>query len=200
MKTYYLAKILHKLRLSSFKECNIHSTARVDAECCLSKVSLGRYSYVGSGTSITDTSIGSFCSIGSRCGIGGGIHPIEYVSTSPIFLKGRNILGKNFARINYEPSKRVVIGNDVWIGDGVCILSGVKIGTGSIIGAHSVVTHDVKPYSVIVGVPGKAIRKRFNDEIITQLLELAWWDWPDEKLKIYGQYFSSYQELLRVVR
>lgn len=196
MKTYYLAKILHKLRLSSFKMCNIHSTARVDAECTLSKVQIGRYSYVGSGTRITDTEIGNFCSIGGRCGIGGGIHPIEYVSTSPIFLEGRNILGKNFARISYEPSKRVVIGNDVWIGEGVCILSGVSIGTGSIIGAHAVVTSDVEPYSIVVGTPAKLIRKRFDDCTIKKLLEIAWWNWTDVQLKQAGYLFNNTENFI----
>ena len=88
---------------------------------------MGRYSYVGAGTRITGTVIGSFCSIGGRCGIGGGVHPTSMVSTSPTFFKGHNILGKNFAEIPYDPSLPVEIGNDVWIGEGACIISGVKM-------------------------------------------------------------------------
>lgn len=199
MKSYYLAKLLHKMRISSIKYCHIDPSAKVDSECTLSKVTMGRYSYVGAGTRITDTAIGNFCSIGGRCGIGGGIHPTDMVSTSPAFLKGHNILGKNFAEIPYDPSKTATIGNDVWVGEGVCIVSGVKIGDGAIIGAHAVVTHDIAPYSVVAGVPAKEIRKRFDDETIEKLLALRWWDWPDVKLKKYGQYFETPEKLLEAI-
>ena len=200
MKSYYLAKILHKMRISSFNHCTLDPTARVDSECSLSKVVMGRYSYVGSGTRITDALIGSFCSIGGHCGIGGGIHPTDMVSTSPAFLKGRNILGKNFAENPYEPSKTVEIGNDVWIGEGVCIMSGVKIGDGAIIGAHAVVTKNVEPYSVMAGVPARAIKKRFDEETIKKLLALKWWDWPGDKLKGFGPSFSDPEMLFEELR
>ena len=196
MKSYYLAKLLHKLRLTSFKKCTIDKTARVDSECTLSKVIMGRYSYIASGTRVTDAKIGAFCSIGARCGIGGGVHPTDTVSTSPVFLKGKNFLKKNFAEISYSPSLTVEIGNDVWIGEGVFIVSGVRIGDGAIIGAHAVVTKDVAPYSVVAGVPAREIRKRFPDDIAGKLLELKWWEWPDEKLQEAGQCFDSPENFL----
>ena len=199
LKSYYLAKILHKLRISSFKNCSIDPTSRVDSECTLSKVKMGRYSYVGSGSRITDTIIGSFCSIGGRCGIGGGIHPTNMVSTSPVFLQGRNFLRRNFSNIPYEPSKTVIIGNDVWIGEGVCIVSGVSIGDGAVIGAHAVVTHDVEPYSIVAGVPAKEIRNRFDTDTINKLCEIAWWTWPEDKLEEYGSYFENPQELFQIL-
>lgn len=49
----------------------------------------------------------------------------------------------------------VKIGNDVWIGAGVKILGGVCIGDGCVIGAGAVVTHDLPPYAIAVGVPAK---------------------------------------------
>ena len=185
------------MRLSSFKHCSIDPTAKVDSECTLSKVKMGRYSYVASGTRITDANIGSFCSIGARCGIGGGVHPTDTVSTSPVFLKGKNFLRKNFAEIPYSPSVTVEIGNDVWIGEGACLMAGVKIGDGAIIGAHAVVTKDVEPYSVVAGVPAREIRKRFPDDVVEKLLELKWWEWPDEKLQETGQCFDSPEKLLK---
>ncbi len=199
MKSYYLAKALHKMNLSSFNHCEIDPTAKVDAGCSLAKTKMGRYSYSGSGTRITDAAIGSFCSIGGKCGIGGGIHPTDTVSTSPAFLKGRNILGKNFAEIPYEPSRTVEIGNDVWIGEGVCIVSGVKVGSGAVIGAHAVVTHDVEPYSVVAGVPAKEIRRRFDEDTVSKLLELQWWNWPDEKIEKYAGYFDSPERLIQKI-
>lgn len=54
----------------------------------------------------------------------------------------------------------VTIGNDVWIGFGVVITKGVTIGDGCVIGANSVVTRDIPPYSVAVGVPARVIKKR----------------------------------------
>ena len=191
MKSYYLAKILHKLRLTSFKRCMIDRTAKVDSECTLSKVKMGRYSYVASGTRITDANIGAFCSIGARCGIGGGVHPTDTVSTSPVFLKGKNFLKKNFAEIPYSPSLTVEIGNDVWIGEGVFIVSGVRLGDGAVIGAHAVVTKDVEPYAVVAGVPTREIRKRFPDEVIGELLEVKWWEWSDAQIEVLGDAFSD---------
>ena len=199
MKSYYLAKILHKMRISSFNHCSIAPTAKVDSECSLSKVKIGRYSYIGTGTRVTDTVIGNFCSIGGRCGIGGGIHPTGLVSTSPVFLKGHNFLNKNFTEIPYEPSKTVKIGNDVWIGEGVCIISGISIGDGAVIGAHAVVTKDVDPYTIVAGVPAKEIRRRFDDETIDQLLQIKWWNWSDDKLKEYGIYFDNPNKLLSFI-
>ena len=58
--------------------------------------------------------------------------------------------------------KPVVIGNDVWIGGRVVILPGVTIGDGCIIGAGAVVSRDIPPYSVAVGVPAKVVRNRLE--------------------------------------
>ena len=113
------------------------------------------------------------------------------VSTSPVFLRGRNIMRRNFASIPYQPSERVVIGNDVWIGSGAFIKAGVRIGSGAVIGAHAVVVHDVEPYSVVAGVPAREIRKRFSQETIEKLLKLSWWDWPEKKLEAFGSFFDD---------
>lgn len=55
-------------------------------------------------------------------------------------------------------TKPVIIEDNVWIGEGVCILPGVKVGFGAIIGSNSVVTKDVPPFSISVGVPAKVIK------------------------------------------
>ena len=75
-----------------------------------------------------------------------------------------------------------IIGNDVWIGNGAIIMPGVKIGDGAVIGTNACVTKDVEPYSIIGGNPAKLIRKRFDEETISFLLDLAWWNWPIEKI------------------
>lgn len=199
IKSYYLAKILFKLRIPSFDRCEIDKTANVSAGSVLAKVKMGRYSYIGADTYATDAHIGQFCSIGSLCQIGGGMHPMDTVSMSPVFLKGRNFLHKNFAEIPYAPSETIEIGNDVWVGDGVYIKAGVKIGTGAILGAHAVITHDVEPYTVMAGVPARPIKKRFDDSTIEKLLVLQWWNWDEEKLTKYGPYFQSPEKLFEAL-
>ena len=77
----------------------------------------------------------------------------------------------------------IVIGNDVWIGYEAVILAGVTIGDGAVIGARAVVTKDVAPYTVVGGVPARSVKKRFSDGTIQRLLELRWWDWPEERIR-----------------
>ena len=62
-------------------------------------------------------------------------------------------------------------------------MSGVKIGDGAIIGAGSVVAKDVPPYAIVVGNPAKIIKYRFDEEQIKDLLDIAWWDWEESKIK-----------------
>jgi acetyltransferase-like isoleucine patch superfamily enzyme len=54
----------------------------------------------------------------------------------------------------------ITIEDDVWLGAGAIVLDGVTIGKGSVIGAGAVVTRDIPPYSVAVGVPAKVVKKR----------------------------------------
>lgn len=81
------------------------------------------------------------------------------------------------------PVKDTVVGNDVWIGHDAAIMPGVKIGHGAIIAARAVVTRDVPPYAVVGGNPAGLIRMRFPDDVIAELIDLAWWDWPVEKIE-----------------
>lgn len=62
--------------------------------------------------------------------------------------------------LNYN---QIIIEDDVWIASRVNITAGVRIGKGSVIGAGSVVTKDIPPYSVAVGVPAKVIKTRKED-------------------------------------
>lgn len=57
-------------------------------------------------------------------------------------------------------TKKVIIGNDVWIGARAVILPGVTIGDGAVIAAGSIVTKNVDPYTVVAGVPAKKIKER----------------------------------------
>jgi acetyltransferase-like isoleucine patch superfamily enzyme len=75
---------------------------------------------------------------------------------------------------------RVIVGNDVWIGHAAILLPGITVGDGAVIAAGAVVSRDVAPYTIVGGVPARAIRKRFDDAVADSLRRIAWWDWPDE--------------------
>lgn len=83
------------------------------------------------------------------------------------------------------PFRDTVVGHDVWIGHGSVIMPGVTIGSGAIIAAASVVTRDVEPYTIVGGNPARPIRKRFDDRTIAELLDMAWWDWPADKIEAH---------------
>jgi acetyltransferase-like isoleucine patch superfamily enzyme len=77
--------------------------------------------------------------IGSRVMIGSHV---EIASTGHDFYK-RTMKGTRLRR-------QVIIEDDVWISSHCVILLGVTIGEGALVGAGSVVTTNVKPYSVVV--------------------------------------------------
>jgi acetyltransferase-like isoleucine patch superfamily enzyme len=81
------------------------------------------------------------------------------------------------------PVKDTVVGHDVWIGHDAVIMPGVHIGAGAIIAAASVVTRNIPAYAVVGGNPAVIIRMRYPADIITDLLDIAWWDWPIDKIE-----------------
>lgn len=73
-----------------------------------------------------------------------------------------------------QDDRSVIIENDVWVGANVTILNGVTIGRGSIIAAGSVVIKNVKPYSIVGGVPAKFIKHRWSLEQIIKHEEILY--------------------------
>ncbi len=180
---FLISKLILKLQIPSIRNSRIDKTARVCSASNVVDVKMGRYSYIGNCCTAVNVEIGNFCSIGDHCIIGGASHPIEWVSTSPVFHSGRNILKKNFSAHSYKTSKRTVIGNDVWIGDCCLIRSGVIIGDGAVVGMGSVLTKDVEPYAIVAGNPARELRKRFDKDTIEALIKSRWWNRSDDDLK-----------------
>lgn len=107
------------------------------------QVYLGPYTVVYGHGGVT---IGDHCLIAMHCSILSSNHTVAPAGT-PINSQPDVLL----------PTK---IGADVWMGANVTVLGGVTIGDGCVIGAGSVVTKDLPPNSVAVGVPARVIRER----------------------------------------
>jgi acetyltransferase-like isoleucine patch superfamily enzyme len=122
--------------------------------------------------------VGNYCSLAGGVEImPGGNHRTDTVTT---YALRQHLVSDNAERVGEPWSKGdVVIGSDVWIGRGAKILGGVTVGDGAVIAAWSVVTKSVPPYTIVAGVPARAIRQRFSQEIVESLLRIRWWDWDD---------------------
>ena len=129
--------------------------------------------------------IGKFCSIacGTKFLFNCANHTLKSLSTYtfPLFYEEWELEKSNITTA-WDNKGDIVIGNDVWIGYEAVIMAGVHIGDGAIIAARAVVTKDVPPYTIVGGTPAKEIRKRFDAEVIEQLLILKWWDWSTDKI------------------
>lgn len=167
---------------------------------------IGDYSYVH-GKHIRNPSgarthirIGKFSSIATGLTIIGYDHRMDWISTYPFLDSWHREVWSGTTSIPHPAAPElggnidrgdIVIGNDVWIGCDVKIFKGVTIGHGAVIGACSLVNKDVPPYTVVAGIPARPIRRRFRDEDCRALLELAWWDWPEEKINRFLPYLCS---------
>ena len=60
-------------------------------------------------------------------------------------------------------TKGIIIEDDVWLAARVTVLDGVRIGKGAVLGAGAVVTHDIPPYAIAVGVPARVVGSRLPD-------------------------------------
>ena len=129
--------------------------------------------------------IGKFCAIaeGARFIMNGANHAMSGFSTYPF-----NIFGHGWEK-GFDPDTwtrefrgDTVVGNDVWIGMEAIILPGINVGDGSIVAARSVVSHDVPPYSIVAGNPGKVVKARFDAGTTRRLMAIAWWNWPVDKI------------------
>ena len=196
---YLFSKLIKKLQIPAIKDSNVDKKAKLCAGSHIVTSSIGRYSYLGNYSTAISCQIGAYCSIADYCIIGGGSHPLDWVSTSPVFYSGRNVLKKNFSSKKYGEFKQTTIGNDVWIGSNCLIKGGVTIGDGAVIGMGSVVTHDIPPYEIWAGNPARLIRKRFDDKTIERLLKSKWWDLSDNTIESLGDCFDDVDAFLQRV-
>ena len=128
------------------------------------------------------TTIGNYCSVAPRVYFLYSNHPMDGISTHPIFYN--KLLG--FVKEDRIERVKLNVGNDVWIGAGTTITRGcTNIGNGAVIGAGSIVTHNVPPYAVVAGNPARIIRYRFDSETINRIENTKWYDLTPNELKPY---------------
>ncbi|GAA6620442.1 DapH/DapD/GlmU-related protein [Scytonema sp. NUACC26] len=120
-------------------------------------IHIGQKTFLGPGVCIAgpgNITIGKRCLIAANTGIYANNHkfsdPIEPIKYHGISRKG------------------IAIEDDCWIGHAVTVLDGVTIGKGSVIGAGAVVTEDIPPDSVAVGVPARVIKYRATKQLLQQ--------------------------------
>jgi len=206
LKSYLRAIIVRK----KFPTSVIYAGASVDQSSTLGEYSvlfrnvslinssLGAYSYIQSGSVVSNAETGKFCSIASNVSIGLANHPTQMVSTSPVFYDNLQPLPKFLINrtIFSETLPRTIIGADVWIGQGVMIKAGVKIGVGAVIGAGSIVTKDISPYEIAAGNPCKSIRSRFEEDIVNRLISSEWWNKSNKEIGLIANLFEDPLQLL----
>jgi acetyltransferase-like isoleucine patch superfamily enzyme len=196
----YWSKIIKKLRGKSIFNSVIHTSSRVQSGSQIFNSKIGKYSFCGYDCEIIHCNIGSFCSIANNVKIGGAMHPMDWVSMSPAFYEGKNTgIKAKFFEHTRELYQTTTIGNDVWIGQNALIKQGITIGNGAVIGMGSIVTKNVAPYSVVAGVPAKEIKKRFNEDVIKELLKSEWWNFSNEELKKFAPYFNNPYAFLKEI-
>lgn len=161
---------------------------------------IGDYTYTAGDNQIIYANIGKFCSIASHVRVNPGNHPTWRVTQHHATYR-RAMYGFSNSDdaefFEWRRDHKVTIGHDVWIGHGAIIMPGIHIGTGAVVGASAVVTKDIEPYTIVAGVPAKPIRKRFSDEVIKQLLAIAWWDWSREVMEERINDFNDLDQFLK---
>ena len=116
-----------------------------------------------------DISLGEGCILAPNIYASSGNHLFDHEPHLPIALQ---------ETIGPQESRPIGIGDDCWIGVNAVIMAGVSIGNGAIIGAGAVVTRDVPPYAIAVGVPARTIGKRLEFSPPAAIDARRAEDWP----------------------
>lgn len=134
------------------------------------QIEIGTNSNIGSFVELR--SHGGFIKIGKNClintgtvimGAGGVEIGDDTMIASKCILVASNHIFADRATLIREQGNRhegIIIGRDVWVAANCCITDGVTIGDGAVIGAGSVVTKDIPPYAIALGVPAKIVGQR----------------------------------------
>lgn len=193
----------------------------IELECMKTDVAPIRYE-----TKIGRYSYGPICrnhpyikQIGAFCSFAPGVeyvtsHQMNFVTTHTMLSWGKDYeeFEKPYEQLKgdrmYFPGAcpnrdklkkqgRAIIGNDVWLGKNVTVINSCNIGDGVIAGAGAVITKDVPDYAIVVGIPARIVKYRYNFEQINMLKKIAWWDWSDEQiLERYDDFYLPIEDFI----
>jgi virginiamycin A acetyltransferase len=206
-KVYKFARVLNseiglKSSVGDFsivENCILQNKVQIQRYNHIIKSRIDDFSYTGMNTVVMNSTIKKYCSISWGVTIGPSNHDYNRLSThSFLYDKYYQMLDVKTEMPYDRFEKPCLIGNDVWIGCNVTILRGVSVGDGAVIAAGSVVTKDIPPYAIAAGVPAKVIKYRFDDQMIEELIELKWWEFPEEIVKKYFSLFSKRLETIEI--
>lgn len=161
-------------QFSKIENSILRDHAIIGTSCGVTNSIVGYATHINKNTNIWEATLGNYCAIAWNVTIGARMHSYNSVSLKHV-----------------EPRRRSTIGNDVWVGAGAIIMPGVTICDGAVIGAGAVVTKDVPPYAIVVGVPAKLLKYRFNEEIQNILSNIKWWN---VSKKSWNENFSLFKE------
>lgn len=142
-----------------------------------------RYNFGFSGARLV---MGKFCQLGhgTTFVFPDANHATAGITTYPFaVLGGAWAEALPLAQYPFPAKGDTVVGSDVWFGYESLVMPGVTIGDGAIIAARAVVTRDVPPYTIVAGNPAQVVRLRFDEKRIRELVDMAWWDWPEEMIR-----------------
>lgn len=168
---------------TTVERCSFENNVLINRRSYINDSKIGRYTYTGINTTMNWTKIGRFCSLARNVDIGGADHDYKKITTMPAFrFEQMRMGGGKLLNHQIYDGSYCQIGNDVWIAAGAVVLHKAKIGDGAVIGSGAVVTRDIPPYAIAVGVPARVVGYRCNENQIKRLLSIQWWNWPEDTI------------------
>jgi|TARA_R100000935_G_scaffold58896_1_gene99240 phosphonate metabolism protein (transferase hexapeptide repeat family) len=183
----------------------------VHPDCELADVTFGRFCEVGRGSriqnshlndysycdryaDIANAQVGKFANIAAFVRIGATDHPMDTASMHHFLYRAADYWDdaeNDAVFFAHRRSRTTLIGHDTWIGHAAMIKPEVTIGHGAIVASGAIVTRDVAPYTIVAGTPAAKLRDRHDPAVVADLLALAWWDWPHDRLRTALDDFRS---------
>lgn len=182
-KKLSLQPLIHPTSVA--KNCTLGEYTELGDHCVLEETVLGAYSYCFGYNDIIYSEIGKFASLATGVRINPVQHPAHTRAAAHHFTYRCDHYGfgpDDETVTEWRRNNRVTVGHDVWMGHNAVVMGGVSVGDGAVIAAGAVVTHDVRPFEIVGGVPARHIGWRYEPGIIAAMQRIAWWNWSYEEL------------------